>query len=137
MKSVIRIWMPIPRPTRSSTRGALPAAIRAGKPRTRFKLGPVWDLSQVEPLPGAVGARPARSADPRTARRSLVWTLAPLTELVRELGCTLSFDDHPADRGGSFTPSSRVRPTSAPEIETGRPIHGGSRSQDPEAVTDH
>lgn len=38
---------------------------------------------------------------------TLAWTLPPLTELVAELGCTLIYEDHPAGRGGSFTPSTK------------------------------
>jgi antirestriction protein ArdC len=106
-RAVIRIWMPIPPSTKQLQAWRAGGGDPADRPRTRYKLGPVWDRSQVEPLPPP--AKPAPLDPPITEPDgdTLAWTLPPLTRLVSELGCTLIYEEHPAGRGGSFTPSSR------------------------------
>jgi hypothetical protein len=106
-RAVIRIWMPIPPTNKQLEKWQAAGGDPAEKPRTRYKLGPVWDRSQVEPLPPP--AQPA-PLDPPIAEPdgdTLGWTLSELTALVAELGCTLIYEDHPAGRGGSFTASTK------------------------------
>jgi hypothetical protein len=67
----------------------------------------VWDRSQVEPLPAPAEPAPLDPPIAEPDGDTLGWTLPALTALVVELGCTLIFEDHPAGRGGSFTPSTK------------------------------
>jgi antirestriction protein ArdC len=105
--AVIRIWMPIPPSAKQLERWRAAGGEAADRPRTLYKLGPVWDRSQVEALPPP--AEPAPLDPPITEPEgdTLAWTLPHLTALVSELGCTLTYEEHPAGRGGSFTPSTK------------------------------
>ncbi|MGO9976224.1 MAG: ArdC-like ssDNA-binding domain-containing protein [Solirubrobacteraceae bacterium] len=106
-RAVIRIWMPVPPSKQQLAAWQAAGADPGDRPRTWFRLGPVWDRSQVEPLPAP--AEPA-TLDPPIAEPdgdTLGWTFPALTALVAELGCTLIYEDHPAGRGGSFTPSTK------------------------------
>src|SRR4051794_19310660 len=47
----LRIWVPIPPSKKSLEQWKADGEDAAARPRTRFKLGPVFDRSQVEPLP--------------------------------------------------------------------------------------
>jgi hypothetical protein len=99
--------MPIPPSTKQLEQWQAEGADPAEKPRTRYKLGPVWDRSQVDPLPPPAESVPLDPPITEPDGDTLAWTLPPLTELVAELGCTLIYEDHPAGRGGSFTPSTK------------------------------
>jgi len=70
----------------------------------RFRLGPVWDRSQVEPLPAP--AQPVALDPPIVEPEgdSLGWAFSPLAEIVGELGCSLVVKRHPHGRGGCFIP---------------------------------
>lgn len=78
------------------------------KPRTRYKLGPVWDRSQVDPLPPP--AEPVALDAPvfKADGNTLNWALPRLRQLVDELGCTLVFETLPGDVGGYFTADRQV-----------------------------
>jgi hypothetical protein len=80
----------------------------ADKPRTRYRLGPVWDRSQVDPLPPP--AEPIALDPPITEPNgdTLAWTIPPLETLAGELGCRLVIERHPDGRGGSFNPATNV-----------------------------
>jgi antirestriction protein ArdC len=107
-RSVIRIWMPVPPSKKQLAAWQAAGADPNERPRTRFRLGPVWDRSQVEPLPPP--AEPVKLDAPITEPDgdSLAWALAHLTALVNELGCTLVFEEHPTNLGGFFAPSTKV-----------------------------
>src|SRR4051812_48058474 len=47
----LRIWVPIPPSKKALERWKADGEDAAARPRTHFKLGPVFDRSQVEPLP--------------------------------------------------------------------------------------
>jgi hypothetical protein len=106
-KAVIRIWMPIPPSKNQLEAWQAAGGDPAEKPRTRYKLGPVWDRSQVEPLPAPAKAAPLDPPIAEPDGDTLGWTLPALTALATELGCTLIYEDHPAGRGGCFTPSTK------------------------------
>jgi hypothetical protein len=76
------------------------------RPRTRFRLGPVWDHAQVEPLPPPAEPVPLDPPIIEPDGDSLVWMLPQLRSLVTELGCTLVFEDH----DGIWAASSRPAP---------------------------
>jgi hypothetical protein len=67
----------------------------------------VWDRSQVEPLPPPAEPAPLDPPIAEPDGDTLGWTLPALSALVAELGCTLIYEDHPAGRSGSFTPSTK------------------------------
>ena len=50
--------MPIPPSTKQLEQWQAAGADPAEKPRTRYKLGPVWDRSQVDPLPPPAESAP-------------------------------------------------------------------------------
>lgn len=106
--AVIRIWMPIP-----PTKKQLAAWQDAGgdpddKPRTRYRLGPVWDRSQVDPLPPPAQPIPLDPPITEPDGDSLAWTLPMLTALTEDLGCSLVIEPHPGGRGGCFIPDLNV-----------------------------
>jgi antirestriction protein ArdC len=106
--AVIRIWMPIP-PTKKQLAAWQDAGADPNqKPRTRYRLGPVWDRSQVDPLPPP--AQPIALDPPITQPEgdSLAWTFPKLTALTENLGCTLVIEHHPDGCGGCFMPELRV-----------------------------
>jgi len=105
---VIRIWMPVPPGKKQLDAWQASGADPNERPRTWFRLGPVWDRSQVEPLPPP--AEPV-ALDPPISEPdgdSLDWALPHLTALVNELGCTLVLEEHHADLGGLFAPATKV-----------------------------
>jgi hypothetical protein len=107
-KAVIRIWMPLPPSRKQLEAGQAAGSDPAQQPRSRYKLRPVWDRSQVEPLPAP--AEPM-ALDPPIAEPdgdTLSWALPLLEQLAINLGCTLVFEPQPTGCGGSFTPASKI-----------------------------
>jgi antirestriction protein ArdC len=107
-RAVIRIWMPLPPSKKQLDAWHAAGADPTERPRTRFRLGPVWDRSQVEPLPPP--AEPVALDPPITEPDgdSLGWAVQQLKALVNELGCTLVFEDYHTDLGGFFAPSTKT-----------------------------
>lgn len=106
--AVIRIWMPIP-----PTRKQLAAWKDAGgdpdhKPRTRYRLGPVWDRSQVQPLPAPAEPVPLDPPISRPEGDTLAWTLPRLIALTEDLGCSFVLEPHPDGSGGCFMPELMI-----------------------------
>jgi N-terminal domain of anti-restriction factor ArdC len=102
--AVIRIWMPIPPSRKQLADWEAAGGDAADKPRTRYRLGPVWDRSQVQPLPPP--AQPV-ALDPPIAEPegdSLAWAVPRLESLVGDLGCSLIIERPPDGRGGCFIP---------------------------------
>ena len=67
--AVIRIWIPMP-PTKAQIAAWESAGAKAeDRPRVRFRLGPVWDRSQVQGAAAARRAGAAGSADRRAGGR--------------------------------------------------------------------
>jgi hypothetical protein len=104
-QAVIRIWMPIPPSRKQLAAWEAASADPDDKPRTRYRLGPVWDRSQVEPLPPP--AKPV-ALDPPIAEPegdSLAWVFPRLQVLAGDLDCSLVIERHPNGRGGCFVPN--------------------------------
>jgi antirestriction protein ArdC len=104
----IRIWVPIP-PSKAKLeawreRGADPA----DKPRTLFRLGPVFDRSQVEELPPpAIPVTidcPIRDVE----GDELDWCIDRLVSLADTIGSRVSFEAMCAERGGCYDPANRA-----------------------------
>ena len=98
--AVIRIWMPIPPTKKQLAAGDDPNE----RPRTRYRLGPVWDRSQVDPLPPPAQPIPLDPPITEPEGDSLAWAFPRLTALTEELGCSLVIELHPDGRGGCFIP---------------------------------
>ncbi len=103
-RAIIRIWMPIAPSKKQLAEWQAAGANPTERPRVRFRLGPVWDRSQVEPLPAP--AQPVALDPPIVEPEgdSLGWAFSPLAEIVGELGCSLVVKRHPHGRGGCFIP---------------------------------
>jgi hypothetical protein len=102
----IRIWIPMPPSKKQLAEWEAGGARAAHRPHVRFRLGPVWDRSQVEELPP-----PAVPLDPPIAAvegDSLAWVFPRLAALTGELGCSLVIEPHPDGRGGCFMPELRI-----------------------------
>lgn len=107
-RSVIRIWMPVPPGKKQLDAWRAAGADPNDRPRTRFRLGPVWDRSQVEPWPPPAEPVPLDPPITEPDGDSLAWALPQLKALANELGCTLVFENHHTDLGGFFAPSSKM-----------------------------
>lgn len=107
-RAVIRIWMPMPPSRKQLTDWQAAGADPDDKPRTRYKLGPVWDSSQVDPLPAP--AQPVALDPPITKPDgdSLAWAYPRLEDLVEQLDCSLTREPHPDGRGGSYDHDRKV-----------------------------
>ena len=100
----LRIWVPISPSKKAMERWEAEGADPAERPRTLFKLGPVFDRSQVDPLPPPT--EPVR-LDPPIAPvdgEELAWAFSPLIALAGELGSSVDIEPMPAERGGYFEP---------------------------------
>jgi hypothetical protein len=105
--AVIRIWMPIPPSKKQLEAWRAGGADPEDKPRTRYKLGPVWDRCQVDPLPPPAEPVPLDPPITPADGDSLAWAQPRLAALVAELGCFLAYEPHRAEVGGSFSPVTR------------------------------
>src|SRR3954454_24727766 len=100
----LRIWVPIPPSKKALERWEADGADPSDRPRPLFKLGPVFDRSQVDPLPPP--ARPARLDPPIAALEGeeLAWAFSPLIALAGELGWSVDVEPMRASQGGYFEP---------------------------------
>lgn len=105
--ALIRIWMPIPPSKRQLEAWRATGADPGEKPPTHYKLGPLWDRSQVDPLPAPAEPVPLDPPITPSDGDALAWVLPRLGALVAELGCTLACEPLPAEVGGSFAPSTK------------------------------
>ncbi len=85
-EKALYIWMPVPPSRKAIAEWEAAGADKDKKPRARFRMGPVFDRSQVDPLPAP--ARPAVLEPPISAVNGddLEWALAPLTALAELSG---------------------------------------------------
>jgi antirestriction protein ArdC len=105
-ESAIRIWMPMPPTKKALAEWEAAGAIADERPRTRFRLGPVFDRSQVDPLPAP--AEPVNLDPPlvRAEGDELAWCVEPLVELADEAGYNVIFERGPERWGGSCIPAT-------------------------------
>jgi hypothetical protein len=96
-ETAIRIWMPIPPTKRALAEWEAAGAVADDRPRTRFRLGPVFDRSQVEPLPPP--AEPVNLDPPivRVEGDELAWAVGPLVELAQ----SAAWEGHLPARSGA------------------------------------
>jgi antirestriction protein ArdC len=106
-ETAIRIWAPVP-----PSKKAREAWRRAGsdpdsEPRTRFRLVPVFDRSQVDPLPDFPGgAVPLDPPCEPIAGEGLAHHFGPLADFGRSLGIAVEIEPVPGSANGYFEPSA-------------------------------
>jgi antirestriction protein ArdC len=103
----VRIWVPLP-----PSKAALEAWERDGadpatRPRTHFKLGPVFDRSQVEPLPPP--AEPVELDPPHAplVGDELAWAWPRAVSLATDIGSAVTIKTLPMGQGGFYEPATK------------------------------
>ncbi len=107
-EQALRIWVPIPPSKRAIQQWDADGADLALKPVTRFKLGPVFDRSQVDPLPPPAEPVPLDPPIHPPVGSQLAWAFQPLVALAGQLNCRVVIEPMPDGRGGYFEPASRT-----------------------------
>ncbi len=103
----IRIWVPVPPSRKRLEEWKSEGGDPNERPRTHFRLGPVFDREQVEPLPPP--ACPV-SLDPPMSEimgEDLAAVLPRLTALAGEIGSTVEFEAIGGSRHGYYDIASR------------------------------
>lgn len=106
-EKAIRIWTPIPPSKAKLEAWKAAGANAADKPRTLFRLGPVFDRSQVQELPPP--AEPLNLEPPfeLVTGDSLAWALPVLNEVGASIGSVVTFESLPEELGGFYEPATR------------------------------
>ncbi len=107
-EKAIRIWVPIAPSKHQLEEWQNAGAKSEEKPRTYFKLGPVFDRSQVAELPPPAEPAPLDPPHVLIDGDELDRALEPLTALARALGCTVQLQDLTDGRGGYFRPQTKA-----------------------------
>ena len=96
----IKIWVPIPPSKQKLAEWRANGAVPADRPRTFFRLGPVFDRSQVDPLPPP--AEPVPLDPPIVALEGddLAWAWPNLVSLASDVGSDVTVKPLPAGCGG-------------------------------------
>jgi hypothetical protein len=102
------IWMPMPPTKKALAEWEGAGAVADKKPRTRFRLGPVFDRSQVEPLPAP--AEPVNLEPPivRVEGDELQRAVQPLVGLAERAGWEVVFQPGPERIGGCCVLETQV-----------------------------
>ena len=104
----IKIWVPVPPSKKKLEEWRATGGDPGERPRTFFKLGPVFDRSQVDPLPPP--AEPVPLDPPIVALEGddLAWAWPALVELGAEIGSVVVVKPLPRGCGGSYDTSTRA-----------------------------
>jgi hypothetical protein len=106
-ENALRIWMPVPPSRKALAEWRAAGACPNDEPRTHFRLGPVFDRSQVRPLPPPAEPLPLDPPISLIDGDDLGWAFPPLVALAGELGSAVTIERIPGGAGGFFEPSSR------------------------------
>lgn len=106
-ETALRIWVPIPPTKRQLEQWQRDGARPQDKPRTHFKLGPVFDRSQIAPLPPPTQPTPLDPPIAALEGDELAWAFPPLVKLAGEIACAVLIERIPGQAGGYFEPVSR------------------------------
>jgi antirestriction protein ArdC len=104
----LRIWVPMPPTKRAIEAWEAAGADPADRPRTHFKLGPVFDRSQVEALPAPAQPAPLDPPISPVDGDDLAWAFPALISLARDLGVTVRMESMADAQGGYYAPATRV-----------------------------
>lgn len=107
-EKALYIWMPVPPSRKAIAEWEAAGADKDQKPRTRFRIGPVFDRSQVDPLPAP--AQPAVLDPPISPidGDDLAWTLRPLAGVAAEAGYRVVTEPMSENVGGYCNPRERL-----------------------------
>jgi antirestriction protein ArdC len=99
-EKALYIWMPVPPSRKAIAEWEAAGADKDKKPRTWFRMGPVFDRSQVDPLPEP--AQPAVLEPPISPvdGDDLAWALRPLTAVAAASGYSVYTELLDDDIGG-------------------------------------
>ena len=103
----LRIWVPIPPSKRALEEWKAGGEDATERPQMRFKLGPVFDRSQVEQLPPPAEPVPLDPPIAPVEGEDLAWAFPPLVELAGRIGAAVVLEPLSADVGGYFDPQSQ------------------------------
>jgi hypothetical protein len=101
-ETALRIWCPCPPSAKQLREWQDTGGDAAVRPRTHFRLGPVFDRSQVSELPPPAEPIPLDPPIREIEGDDLAWALEPLTELAEQLGSSVAFEPMPAGTGGYY-----------------------------------
>lgn len=104
----IRIWVPMPPSKRVIDAWKAKGSPDDEKPKTRFRLGPVFDRSQVDPLPAPAEPVPLDSPIVPVEGDDLAWAFPRLTALAEQLGITVVIEPMPERQGGCYLPATQT-----------------------------
>lgn len=106
-EKAIRIWVPIPPSRKQLEKWKQDGGNPDERPRTHFKLGPVFDRAQVAPLPPPATPAPLDPPIREVTGEDLAPALAPLTELAHEIGSLVEFETITDGSDGYYELDSR------------------------------
>jgi antirestriction protein ArdC len=106
-EEALRVWVPIPPSKSAIEEWECNGAIADERPRTRFKLGAVFDRAQVAPLPPPADPVPLDPPLRTVEGDDLAWVFPRLVELAGELNSGVVIERMPDGRGGYFEPATR------------------------------
>jgi antirestriction protein ArdC len=98
----IKIWVPVPPSKKKLDEWKARGADPADRPRTFFRLGPVFDRSQVEPLPPPAEPVPLDPPIVALDGDELAWAWPQLVELAASIGSSVVVKALPDGCGGSY-----------------------------------
>ncbi|HWT92728.1 MAG TPA: ArdC family protein [Solirubrobacteraceae bacterium] len=101
-EQAIRIWMPMPPSKRAIAEWKAAGAVPDDKPPTRFKLGPVFDRSQVDPLPAPVEPVPLDPPLVQIEGDELADVWPQLVQLAGDIGSSVTLSELPGSKGGTY-----------------------------------
>lgn len=98
----IKIWVPIPPSNQKVAEWRANGADPAERPRTFFRLGPVFDRSQVDPLPPPAEPVALEAPIVPLEGEDLAWAWPKLVALASDLGSSVRVKALPPGCGGSY-----------------------------------
>ena len=104
----IRIWVPMAPSKKQLDAWRAAGALAEDKPRTWFKLGPVFDRSQVDQLPPPAEPVPLDCPIAEVDGDELGWCTAPLIGLAQSIRSTVRFEAMHDDIGGYYDPATKA-----------------------------
>lgn len=107
-EKALKIWVPMPPSRRKLDEWRAAGADPKEKPRTGFRLGPVFDRSQVEELPPPAAPVPLDPPMREITGDDLRWAWEPLIGLAEELGSVVLTGTLSPGVGGMYEPSNRT-----------------------------
>jgi antirestriction protein ArdC len=122
----IRIWVPITPPRRQLEKWEHAGSDPAERPRSSFRLGPVFDREQVGPLPPPATPLPLDPPLHKVSGDDLAPVLPRLIALGREIGSRVEFEAIAGERRGYYEVESRriaIRRDMAPNAQVKTLIH--------------